>query len=194
MTNFLHSIDWKSLGMAALSWTLTVVVLYAIIPNLTKIPQLTGKLFDWLEAQEKHVSNQYASGVLVRLSTLAKEAVLVMENTAIEDLKTLASTGTLSMDGLKTALDKVKTDTVTMVQTHATAQELWSDALYVVAGKEDALKMWLGDVVEAHVASLPSSGLQTVHPMLEARGNLSAIEQGLEVAKKFPANPPSPAA
>lgn len=183
MKELFASIDWKTLGHAVLSWLITVVVLYAIIPNLKKIPDATGKLFDWIRLQASHVKNQFAAGVLKRLSDLAEYAVLAAENIAIEDLKVLAAKGSLSPDDLKAALLKVKDDVMKQVKDHATAQNLWDYAVQIFNGKEDLLTKWLGDIIEAHVSKLPPSGLQTVHPALESKGNLSAMEVGLELRK-----------
>ena len=186
MKETLLSIDWKSYGTMALSWLLTVVMLYAIIPNLGKIPATTGKLFDWLRLQAGHVKNQFAAGVLTRLSDLVLQGVLAVENTAIEDLKAMAAKGALTTETLKEGLLKVKSDVIAQVKAHATAQELWADAL-IIFGDESTLLKWLETELEAHVAQLPPSGLQTVHPTLEADGNLSAMEQGEETKKKAPA-------
>jgi hypothetical protein len=180
MKEMLAGIDWKTLGPAVLSWLITVVVLYAIISNLKKIPDATGKLFDWLRQQAGHVKNQFAAGVLDRLCNMAEYAVLAAENIAIEDLKAQAASGKLSPEDLLVALKKVKDDVLAKVKEHATAQNLWQDAVILFNGKDDLLMKWLGDVVEAHVSKLPPSGLQSVLPALEAKGILSAMEVGAE--------------
>jgi hypothetical protein len=180
MKELFSSIDLKSAGLAALSWLLTAVVVYALIPNLSKIPVATGKFFDWLKTQAGHIKNQFAAGVLQRLSDLAFQAVQVAENIAIEDLKAQAATGKLSPADLLVALKKVKDDVLAQIRLHATAQELWKDALYIFGNSEGALLNWLDQNIESHVANLPPSGLQTVLPALEAKGNLSAMEVGAE--------------
>ena len=164
MKETLLSIDWKSYGMAALTWLFTMVMLYAIIPNLGKIPTATGKLFDWFRLQAGHVKNQFAAGVLGRLSDMVEYAVLAAENIAISDLKTLAASGKLSPDDLKAALLKVKNDVLDQVKANASAQQLWADALLIFNGNDNLLLKWLESALEAHVAKLPASGLQTLSP------------------------------
>ena len=153
--------DWDFLTSNGLKGLVILVIVMLIIPALPKLPGLTKAGIDWVVAQAKKVHNEYASGVLQRLSTMAGALVLAYENTEIEKLKEKAAKGEITWDALPLLLKQLKADLMAQLQSHSTASGLWSAALTLFAGNEEALKKWVDSVVEAHVSQLPASNLQT---------------------------------
>ena len=150
-----------------LNWTeiigtlLEVVIGIAVTVILPKLPGLTKQGFDWLATQSKKVNNEYAAGVLTRLSSMMGALVIATENTLIEDLKERARNGKLTKEDLPQALAGVKAIVLNKFKELATAQQLWAIALTIFGGDQQRLDAWIDQLLEAHVSELPASGLQT---------------------------------
>lgn len=157
MVQFLQNLNWQQI----ISAVVDMLIVAVIVPNLPKILPATKSAFDWLQSQAGHVKNQYAAGILQRVSGLLAAKVMAFENTKIEELKALAAAGKISYAQLPALLKQMKDDLIAEAKADLTAQNLWSAALYVFAGSEDALAKWMNSTVETHVSALPPSGLQT---------------------------------
>ena len=161
MLELLKSMNWKGMAGPIFFYLLSALVVYAIVPNLGKIPTVTGKFFDWLSDQAAHIKNQYMAGVLARASSVVRDNVILLENTEIEVIKDLAAGGHYkTKDDLKAALVAVKQKAIDMANANFTATNLMKDLLFVF-NDPNALTTWLGHQVETHVSTLPPSGLQT---------------------------------
>lgn len=165
-----------------LSALLTIFGAGAVRYLLPKLPAMTQQVFDWLHSQSAGVKNAYARGILDRLIDLVAQKVLMLENTAIEDLKQKAADGVLTQEELIEALKGVKQRAIDEVKGHASAQGIWDIAKTIFLGDETALTKWLGDTVESAVAKLPPSNLQTTTVMAAAQGVKPAIVTGAQVA------------
>jgi hypothetical protein len=178
----------EQVKMEAVSQVLQLIlgVLGALITTylLPKLPQATQNFLAWGKGKAGTVKNQYAAGVLQRLIDLVGQKVLMAENTLIEDLKEKAKDGKLTKEELLECLAKVKQTVLDDVKQYATAQGVWKAALDVFLNDENALQKWIGDVLEATVAKLPPSGLQTGGPALP-----SAPPKNEVVAPAAPAVP-----
>lgn len=157
MVQIFQNLNWQQILTAIFDMLIVAV----IIPNLTKIIPATKHAFDWLQGQAGHVKNQYAAGILQRVSGLLAAKVMAYENTKVEELKALAAAGKISYAQLPSLLKQMKNDLIADAKADLTAQNLWAAALYVFAGSEDALAKWMNSTVETHVSALPPSGLQT---------------------------------
>lgn len=147
-------------SMPLLVLALQVVGAMMALYVLPKIP-FTKSLFTPINSAIGNVKNAYIRGVLQRLVDLIAQKVLVAENTMIEGLKEKAKDGKLTKDELQEELKKVRDTVLADVKEFATAQGLWDLALKIFMGDESALTKWVGDAMEAVVAKLPASGLQT---------------------------------
>jgi hypothetical protein len=160
-----------------LSGVLALVALYL----LPKLPKATGYLFDRLKAQTQLVENDLARTVLLRLQDLVRQRVLQVENTVIEGLKEKARDGKLTKEELADELQKVKLQTLNDIREVATLQGLWDLGMKLFV-KDTApgagLYGWLDKELEAVVATLPPSGLQS--PAIVGDGQLvsSAMKAG----------------
>ena len=81
----------------ALGVVLAAVAVYV----LPKLPRLSSLVFDFLDAKIGHVQNEYAHGVLQRVSGMLRAQALKMENTAIEDLGSLPSSCAIDHAGAR---------------------------------------------------------------------------------------------
>lgn len=161
MLEFFKKISDAGLGTLLLQ-LLSFLIVAIILPKvLVRLPAATHQAFDWLKGRAKTVKNAFAAGVLQRLADLIAQKVLKVENTIIEDLKEKAKDGKMTKAELLDALANAKKAALEAVKADATAQGLWSMAIEVFLGDENALGRWLGDTLEATVAKLPPSGLQT---------------------------------
>lgn len=153
----LATIDWGSIIGQVGAGALSVLIVPLVAFLLPKVPAITKALFTWIDSQAKNVKNQYASGVLQRLSLLIQANVLAAEQTQAADLKQACADGRITKEEMLTQLAKVKAGVLAKVKEAATAQALWDAALYIFAGNENDLAKWVDTVTEAHVASLPPS-------------------------------------
>jgi len=152
----------ESGALAMLLQLIGVALAVYIVPVvLVKLPALTTHALDWTKNQAGHVKNAYVAGILQRIIDLIGQKVLMVENTTIEDLKEKAKDGKLTKEELKDALAKAKQSVIDAVKADASAQGIWKLVLNIFMGDEGALGKWVGDAVEAMVAKLPPSGLQT---------------------------------
>lgn len=174
--------DWHSIFMmviqGALALLLTTVVPTLLVPLLPKIPALTQHLLTWAQSQAAGVKSAYAQGVLNRLIALAGQKVLALENTEVAYLQQQLSSGTITPSQLPALLAGVKQKAVDAVKADAAAQGLWSMALGVFLGDNAGLNNWLGDVIESHVAQLPSatSSSAKVAPSTPVASTTSALK------------------
>lgn len=139
----------------------TGVVLYALPYIFKNLPLATQHFMDWAKARAGHMKSQYLAGVLQRLTDIVGQQVLMLENTAIEDLKAAALDGKITKDELIVALADLKTKALATVKQYASAQGLWELARHLFMGDESQLAKWLDHQLEAAVSKLPPSGLQT---------------------------------
>jgi hypothetical protein len=169
--------DWKSWAIPALFWLLSAVLTALVVPNLWRLPAVTKKFFDWLYSKEGEIKNEFARGLLQRLSILIRDIVIQMENTAIEDIKEKARDGKITKEEMLELLKGVKNNAVDLAVNHIKWQGLFDVVLKVVFGNEESLKKWIADHIETQVATLPASGLQTVAPNVV----MAAAEAGMSV-------------
>jgi hypothetical protein len=191
MLEMLRSVDWKAVAAPFLTYLISGLVVYAVIPSLGKIPSATGKFFDWLKDKASHTKNQYAAGVLMRASMIVRDIVIGLENTEIEAIKDLAAAGRYkTKEDLLADLKIVKERAISDAKSHLMVTDLMKDLTTIFMGDGNALTKWLGDQVETHVATLPPSGLQTT-----GNPEISAVASGLKAAdhnaltKNLPSKP-----
>lgn len=137
---------------------------------LPKLPAATSNFIEWGKANAAKTKSEYANGLIRRMIDLLGAKVLAAENTLIQDLKEAAADGKVTKEELAAALKKVKEQVIADAKATASAQGIWGviqDTLF--KGDSVTVDKWLGDTVEALVAKLPPSGLQTV-----AASNLGA--------------------
>jgi hypothetical protein len=172
----------ESGALTGLLQLLCLALVLFILPFVFKnLPALTANLVEWGKTQAKHVKNNYVSGILQRIIDLIGQKVLMVENSIIEDLKEKAKDGKLTKEELKAGLANAKQAVLDAVKADASAQGLWKLLLGIFLGDENALGKWLGEAVEATVAKLPPSGLQT-----------SAVAGVRPVAANLPSAPTVP--
>ena len=145
------------IGLLALEVAAALVATY-LVP---KLPQATASFLTWSKNKAAGVKNAYAAGVLQRLIDLVGQKVLMVENTIIEDLKEAAKDNKITKEEMKACLAKAKQTVLDSVKADASAQGLWKLALEIFLDNESALGKWLDDALEATVAKLAPSGLQT---------------------------------
>lgn len=131
------------------------------IAVLTKLPALTTHFYEWSKTQAAGVKSAYAAQLMQRVLGIVHIVVVKAENTWIEEIKEALKDGTLTKDELKTALTNVKTKVLAEIQSHIAAQGIGALLMTVFLGNQDAFDKWLDAAVEAEVAKLPASGVQT---------------------------------
>jgi hypothetical protein len=157
---------------------------YAALHILPKLPEMTKNFVEWGKAHAMTTKSTYANQVLGRLIDLAGAKVLALENTLIENLKEAAKDGRITKEELKQALSEVKARAVNDVKAHASAQGVLGAAKDVFLGDETKLDSWLNDIVEATVAKLPPSGLQTAKAPGATPAIAGPVAAVVEVATK----------
>jgi len=187
--------DWHSvLGLiiqGALALLFTTVIPTLLVPLLPKIPALTQHFLDWAQHQAGGVKNAAAAGVLNRFIALAGQKVLALENTEVSYLKEQLESGKITKDQLPTLMAGVKQRALDAVKADATAQGLWKDGLSVFLGSDNSLTNWLGDVIESHVAQLPTSNLAA--PKVAPSTPVASTTSALKSAAALPPVPVGPA-
>lgn len=134
----------------------------ALLKYLPKVPDLTTAAFGFLGKMIAKLHPGYVQGLLTRVNSYALALVLKTENTAIEDIKSAVINGSLSVEALPGALRKVKADVLADLSAAIKAQGLWKDLVWLAfGGNADALAAHLDTTIEAHVSTLPTSGLQS---------------------------------
>lgn len=151
----LAAIDWGTILGQIGTGAVSVLVVPLVLFLLPKIPVFTKNVFAWLDSKAKVVNNEYAQGVLQRLSLLIQANVLAAEQTQAADIKQMCADGKITVEEMNAELAKVKADVMTKVKETANAQKLWDAALFVFANNENDLHQWVDTVTEAHVQSLP---------------------------------------
>lgn len=151
----LAAIDWGTILGQIGTGALSVLIVPLVLFLLPKIPVFTKNIFAWLDSKTKAVNNEYAQGVLQRLSLLIQANVLAAEQTQAADIKQMAADGKITLEEMNAELAKVKADVMAKVKEMATAQKLWDAGLFVFANNENDLHKWVDTVTEAHVQSLP---------------------------------------
>lgn len=160
----LATIEWGSILGQVGTGAVSILVVPLVLFLLPKVPAIIKAFFAWLDSKAKVVNNEYAQGVLQRLSLLVQANVLAAEQTQAADIKQACADGKLTQEEMLAQLAKVKTDVLSKVKEAATAQKLWDAGLYVFAGNENDLAKWVDTITEAHVASLPPSVEVVVSP------------------------------
>ena len=149
--------NWTQILPIILTGSISLLVVPTVLFLLPKIPGFTKNLFLWLDSQSKKVHNEYAQGVLTRLSLLIQANVLAAEQTEVARIKELVADGNLTPDESKAEYAKVKADVIAKVKAAATSQDIWNAALFIFANNENELHAWVDTVTEAHVISLPKA-------------------------------------
>jgi hypothetical protein len=145
--------------------------LFFFINNgLQYLPGLTSSLFQALQHGIGHIKNLYVQGVLKRITDLAQQKVLYIEQTEIEYLKSEAAAGHVSKDQLPDLLAGAKTTALKAVKNDAEMHGLWDAGVAVFQGNGPALMKFIDEAVESHVFSLPSSGLKDAMKNAPATG------------------------
>lgn len=157
----MQDLNWQNVVLPILETILGLIGAWVAATLLPKLPELTRNFVEWSKAHVQVTKNTYANGILARLVDLVGAKVLMLENTLIEDLKEAAKDGKITKEELLAALAKVKDQAIADVKTHASALGIFEIAKSLFLGDEKKLDSWLSDVVEATVAKLPPSGLQT---------------------------------
>jgi len=158
------TIDWSSILTQIGTGAVSILVVPLVLFLLPKIPTLTKNMFSWVDAQTKKVHNEYAQGVLSRLSLLIQANVMAAEQTQAADIKQMCADGKITKEEMNSQLAKVKSDVLAKVKEAATAQKLWDAAIFVFANNEGDLSKWVDTVTEAHVNSLPTSTTTAANP------------------------------
>jgi hypothetical protein len=162
LATIFENIELGKWAVEALDWAIPAIIAPLFIRYiLPKLLPVTQHGFDWVEKQAKGVKNQYAQGVLTRMSNLVEAEVLAYENTVIEMLKERAAEGKIKKEELPAILREMKLELLEQVRKKATSQGIWEEAVKVFLGNGSELGSWLSGMVETHVAKLPPSGLQT---------------------------------
>jgi hypothetical protein len=160
MLDLFRQINWTEVAVPIIQWALAALVIY-ILPFI--VP-LTPRVFEAIKNQTEKVKNDYARGVLRRLNEVVGQKVLAAENTAIENLKEKAADGKLTKEELDQALKEVKAQVWADIKSELTAEGIWKQLLYIFGGNDNVVVEYIAGaqgLIEAHVASLPPSGLQT---------------------------------
>lgn len=155
------NVNWSELLQAVLNYVLPIIIGYVIMKLLPKIFPATQAGIDWVKGQAGAVKNEFARGLLNRIITLVGQKVLAFEQTFIEDMKTKVAQGRIEAKDIPGILKEEKEKLLQQLKGELTAQNLWNDAKVILGGEDGLVMKWLDTVLEAQVAQLPPSGLQT---------------------------------
>lgn len=155
------NVNWNEILQQVLTYVFPLVIGFVVTKLLPKIFPATQAGIDWLKGQAAHVKNQAAAGLLNRVISLVGQKVLAMEQTLIEDLKTKVATGRIDVKDVPAILKEEKEKMLVGLKGELTVQGIWDDVKAVLGGEDGVVMKWLDTVLEAQVAQLPPSGLQT---------------------------------
>jgi hypothetical protein len=187
------SINWSEITQQVLNYVLPIVIAFVVAKVLPKLSPTTQAGIDWLKGQASHVKNQAAAGILNRVISLVGQKVLAFEQTFIEDMKTKVASGRIDPKDIPGILKEEKDKLLAQLKSELTLQGIWDDAKALLGGEDGLVMKWLDQVLEAQVAQLPPSGLQTQ----ASSGQPAAVALApVPVAPVVPAAPavPPPAA
>ena len=178
---------WQHIFMlviqGALALIFSTLIPIFVVKLLPKLPALTQHFVDWAQHQAGGVKNSYEQGVLQRAIALAGQKVLALENTEVAYVQSQLASGAITKDQLPALMAGIKQRAIDAVKADATAQGIWDILVKIFLGNSTSLTNWLGDVIESHVAQLPST---STTPKVAPSNPVASTTSALKTAPATP--------
>jgi hypothetical protein len=160
--------NWNDLLQQVLTYVVPILIGIIVLRVLPLLVPATQNGIDWVKAQTANLKNQAVAGLLNRVVALIGQKVLAFEQTFIEDMKTKVQQGRVDPKDIPSILKEEKDKMLAGLKSELTMSGLWKDLQVVLGGDDNFIMKWIDTVLEAQVAKLPPSGLQTPSALTSA--------------------------